>query len=147
VSFALLELAEQFKADLSHCLVFETGGMKGRRKEITRQELHSILKDRLNASQIFSEYGMTELLSQAYTRGGTIFSAPPAMKVIGRDLTDPFDVGLYDQTVSLNVIDLANFNSISFIETQDLGKVYKNGTFEVAGRVDNSDVRGCNLMV
>lgn len=147
VSFALLDLAEKMEVDLSHCLVVETGGMKGRRREITRQELHDILKKRLNVTKIYSEYGMTELLSQAYTTGSFSFGCPPWMKVIGRDIMDPLSRGLRNENVALNVIDLANSDTISFIETEDLGKVFNDGTFEVLGRMDNSDVRGCNLLV
>jgi hypothetical protein len=139
VSFALLDLAEKFEVDLSHCLVFETGGMKGRRKEITRAELHATLHDRLKASEIYSEYGMTELLSQAYMQGEFRFKCPPWMKIISK--------GLLRETAGINVIDLANIQTVSFIETEDLGKVYPDGTFEVLGRMDNSDVRGCNLMI
>lgn len=146
VSFALLDLAEQHELDLRHCLVFETGGMKGRRKEITREELHAILKRRFNVKSIYSEYGMTELLSQAYLKNDT-FTCPPWMKVIARDITDPMDKGLVGETGGLNVIDLANLHSIAFIETEDLGRVYDDGSFEVLGRLDNSDIRGCNLMI
>lgn len=147
VAFALLDVVERFQPDLEHCMVFETGGMKGRRKEVTREELHRTLCKGLNVSKIYSEYGMTELLSQAYTEGGAIFSCPPWMKIIGRDVTDPFEKGLQNQTCGINVIDLANWHSISFIETEDLGKCYRDGTFEILGRLDNSEVRGCNLMV
>ena len=146
VSFALLALAEKHTLDLSHCLIFETGGMKGRRKEITRQELHEKLARRFNVPVIYSEYGMTELFSQAYSSGST-FKCSPTMKVLARDITDPFLVGLYGETGALNVIDLANIHSIAFIETEDIGKVYQNGAFEVLGRVDNSDARGCNLLL
>lgn len=145
VSFALLALAEEHALDLSHCIIFETGGMKGRRKEITRQELHGILKSRFNVDVIYSEYGMTELLSQAYSLGD-VFHCSPFMKVMAREIGDPFNVGVQNETGILNVIDLANFHSIAFIETEDLGKVHQNNTFEVLGRVDNSDVRGCNLL-
>jgi len=147
VSFALLDLIEKHELDLSHCLVFETGGMKGRRKEIIRAELHATLMERLNVTGIYSEYGMTELFSQAYTRGGPQFSCPAWMKVVARDVTDPFALGLLGETSGINVIDLANWNTISFIETEDIGKVYADGTFEILGRLDNSDVRGCNLMI
>lgn len=147
VSFALLDLAEKGKINLSDCLIFETGGMKGRRKEITRQELHNLLKDRFNVPHIYSEYGMTELFSQAYTRGTTQFKSPPWLKVIGRDLSDPLTKGLLQETSGINVADLANWNTMSFIETEDMGKVFEDGSFEVLGRMDNSDVRGCNLMV
>lgn len=147
VSFALLDLIEKHQPDLSHCLVFETGGMKGRRKEITRAELHYALTSSLNVRQIYSEYGMTELFSQAYTRGGQHFSCPPWMKVLGREITDPFTKGLLDETSGINVIDLANRDTLSFIETEDLGKVYRDGSFEILGRMDNSDMRGCNLLI
>jgi hypothetical protein len=147
VTFALLDLSERGQYDLSHCMIFETGGMKGRRKEITRSELHEILKKQLNVNRIYSEYGMTELFSQAYTVGELRFKSPPWLKILGRDLTDPFTTGLLDETAGINVIDLANWDSISFIETEDLGKVYADGSFEVLGRIDNSDIRGCSLMV
>lgn len=147
VSFALLDLAEKYEVDLGDCIVFETGGMKGRRKEITRQELHAYLTQRFHVPRIYSEYGMTELFSQAYTQGGTRFQVPPWLKIIGRDLSDPLTKGLLLETSGINVIDLANWNTISFIETEDMGKVYADGSFEVLGRMDNSDTRGCNLMV
>jgi len=148
VSFALLDLAENFSPDLSGVIVMETGGMKGRRKEITRTELHKILTDKLNVSSIHSEYGMTELLSQAYSKGDGIFYCPPWMKILIRDPQDPLTI--YSEpgkTGGINIIDLANLNSCSFIATQDLGKLHHDGGFEVLGRFDNSDVRGCNLMV
>jgi hypothetical protein len=147
VTFALLDLAENIQPDLSHCLIFETGGMKGRRKEITRNELHAILNNGLRPHGIYSEYGMTELLSQSYTKGKERFYCPPWMKIIGRDITDPLQKGLLAETSGINVIDLANWHSIAFIETEDLGKVYSDGSFEVMGRIDNSDIRGCNLLV
>jgi hypothetical protein len=147
VSFALLDLIEKSDVDLSHGMVFETGGMKGRRKEITRADLHAQLGKRLHVDHIYSEYGMTELLSQAYTQGTQRFACPPWMKVIGREVTDPFSKGLLGETAGINVVDLANWSTISFIETEDLGKVYSDGTFEILGRIDNSDIRGCNLMI
>ena len=147
VTFALLDLAERYHPDLSHCLVFETGGMKGKRPEIIRPELHAIFREAFMAEKIFSEYGMTELLSQAYSLGKSGFSCPPWMTIIGRDMTDPMQKGLLNETAGINVIDLANFDSVAFIETEDIGKVYENGSFEILGRLDNSDVRGCNLMV
>jgi hypothetical protein len=147
VTFALADLAEKHQPDLSHCLVFETGGMKGRRKEIIRTELHDTLKRGFNVPAIHSEYGMTELLSQAYSTGSDRFFCPPWQKVMGRDLSDPFLKGLQNETVGINVIDLANWHSIAFIETEDLGKISPDSSFEVLGRMDNSDVRGCNLMV
>ena len=147
VSFALLDLAEKYSPDLSDVIIMETGGMKGRRKEITRAELHSILKERFNVHSIHSEYGMTELLSQAYSDGDGIFHCPPWMKIVVRDPQDPLT--LFDEperTGGINIIDLANINSCSFISTGDLGKVHPDGGFEVLGRFDNSDIRGCNLM-
>lgn len=147
VSFALLDLALKYQPDLSDCLIFETGGMKGRRSEITRKELHSILMRNFNVSRIYAEYGMTELLSQAYTKGGEMFYCPPSMKVLTREITDPANKGLISETGGINVIDLANWHSIGFVETEDLGKVYPDGSFEVLGRMDNTDLRGCNLMV
>lgn len=146
VTFALLDIALRFKPDLSHCMVFETGGMKGRGKEITRTELHEILCSCFNISKIYSEYGMTELLSQAYSQGEGTFQATQWMKIVGRDITDPFRKGLLHETAGINVIDLANWHSIAFIETEDLGKIYSETTFEIMGRMDNSDVRGCNLL-
>lgn len=147
VSFALLDLAEKVKPDLSHCIVFETGGMKGRRAEIIRPELHSILRKGLNLSHIYSEYGMTELLSQSYTKGDEHFYSPPWKRIIGRDLSDPMYKGLQNETAGINIIDLANWHSAAFIETEDLGKIFSSDSFEIQGRIDNSDIRGCNLMV
>lgn len=147
VSFALLDFADKFSMDLAGSIVIETGGMKGRRKEMTRYELHEQLKRSFNVSSIHSEYGMTELLSQAYSRGGDLFYPPPCMKIVIRDTTDPLEKGLVSKAGGLNVIDFANFDSIAFIETEDAGKVHPDGSFEVLGRLDNSDVRGCNLMV
>jgi hypothetical protein len=147
VSFALLDLAENESPDLSEVIVMETGGMKGRRKELTRSELHAILKEKLNVTSIHSEYGMTELLSQAYSKGDGIFYCPPWMKVIIRDPQDPLT--LYTEPVKtggINIIDLANINSCSFIATGDLGRIHDDGGFEVLGRFDNSDIRGCNLI-
>ena len=147
VSFALLDLIEFHQFDLSHTIVMETGGMKGRRKELIRAELHQELKKGFGVSEIHSEYGMTELLSQAYSKGNGVFNCPPWMKVLTRDTEDPLSIQDQGKTGGLSVIDLANINSCSFIATQDLGKKYLNGQFEVIGRFDNSDVRGCNLMV
>lgn len=146
VSFALLDLAEQFQFNLNHTIVMETGGMKGRRKEIIRQELHQILQSGFGVSQIHSEYGMTELLSQAYSKGNGVFECPTWMKILTRDTEDALTIQQPNKTGGINVIDLANINSCSFIATQDLGKVYNNGQFEIIGRFDNSDIRGCNLM-
>ncbi|WP_418638057.1 acyl transferase [Winogradskyella sp.] len=146
VSFALLDLVEQFQLNLNHTTIMETGGMKGRRKEIIRQELHQILQTGFGVEQIHSEYGMTELLSQAYSKGNGIFECPPWMKILTRDTEDALTIQRPNKTGGINVIDLANINSCSFIATQDLGKVYDNGHFEIIGRFDNSDIRGCNLM-
>lgn len=147
VSFALLDLAEQYSPDLSGIIVMETGGMKGRRKEITRGELHEILQSKFNVPSIHSEYGMTELLSQAYSAGGGIFYTPPWMKILIRDPQDPLSIisqpGI---TGGINIIDLANLYSCSFIATSDLGRLHTDGGFEVLGRFDNSDIRGCNLL-
>jgi len=146
VTFALLDFAEKYNVDLSHSHVIETGGMKGRRAEITREELHGILQRRLNLRQVSSEYGMTELLSQAYSKSGGIFECPPWMKVMIRDPEDPF-ARLPDGRVGgINVIDLANVHSCAFVETPDLGRMGKDGGIEVLGRLDNSDIRGCNLL-
>ena len=146
VSFALLDLVEQFQFQLKHTTIMETGGMKGRRKEIIRQELHQILKSGFGVSQIHSEYGMTELLSQAYSKGNGIFECPPWMRILTRDPEDALTIQQPNKTGGINVVDLANINSCAFIATQDLGKVYNNGSFEIIGRFDNSDIRGCNLM-
>jgi phenylacetate-coenzyme A ligase PaaK-like adenylate-forming protein len=148
VTFALLDLAEKLSPDLSDVIVMETGGMKGRRKELTRTELHSILKEKLNVQSIHSEYGMTELLSQAYSKGDGVFNCPPWMKILIRDPLDPLNI--YNEpevTGGINIIDLANLNSCSFISTGDLGKLHQDAGFEVLGRFDNSDIRGCNLLV
>ena len=146
VTFALLDFAEQYTMNLKHTVIMETGGMKGRRKELTRFEVHDILKKNLGVVQIHSEYGMTELLSQAYSLGEGRFYCPPWMKVLVRDEEDPQLVSLSGSGI-LNVIDLANIFSCSFIATEDVGKVYEDGSFEVFGRADNSDIRGCSLLV
>jgi hypothetical protein len=147
VSFALLDLAENESPDLSDVLIMETGGMKGRRKEITRAELHEILRRGFHSDKIHSEYGMTELLSQAYSTGNEIFRCPSWMKIMIRDPYDPlFIYSDSGKTGGINIIDLANINSCSFIATGDLGKLKEDGSFEVLGRFDNSDIRGCNLM-
>ncbi|WP_072986573.1 LuxE/PaaK family acyltransferase [Pseudozobellia thermophila] len=147
VSFALLDLVETGPMKLKHTMVMETGGMKGRRKELIREELHEILKKGFGVDHIHSEYGMTELLSQAYSKGNGIFKTPPWMKILIRDTEDPLSYQKTGKTGGINVIDLANKNSCSFIATQDLGKAHADGTFEILGRFDHSDVRGCNLMV
>jgi phenylacetate-coenzyme A ligase PaaK-like adenylate-forming protein len=146
VSFALLDLAQQAPVKLSNTIVMETGGMKGRRKELVREALHDELMKGLGQKAIHSEYGMTELLSQAYSTGEGRFSCPPWMRVFPRDPEDPYCFLGHQQTGGLNIVDLANRYSCSFIATQDLGKTHEDGTFEVLGRFDNSDIRGCNLM-
>ncbi len=147
VSFALLDLAEKFPQKLKHTIIMETGGMKGRRAELTREELHDTLIRAFGVEKIHSEYGMTELLSQAYSYGDGKYFTPPWMKVSIRDIYDPFsNVGL-GKTGGINITDLANIYSCSFIETSDLGRMNTDGGFEVLGRLDRSDLRGCNLMV
>ncbi|RUA12324.1 MAG: acyl transferase, partial [Flavobacteriia bacterium] len=136
-----------YPLSLQHTIVMETGGMKGRRKELIREELHAILKKAFGVPQIHSEYGMTELLSQAYSDGDGLFRTPPWMKVLARDTEDPLSMQPTGKTGGINVIDLANAYSCSFIATQDLGKTYPDGSFEILGRFDSSDIRGCNLMV
>jgi phenylacetate-coenzyme A ligase PaaK-like adenylate-forming protein len=148
VSFALLDLAEKHSPDLSGMIVMETGGMKGRRKEITRAELHETLRNSFRLNAIHSEYGMTELMSQAYSPGDGIFYSPKWMKILLRDPMDPLSVHMEPgRTGGINIIDLANINSCSFLATGDLGKIHADGGFDVIGRFDNSDIRGCNLMV
>ncbi|WP_272150986.1 acyl transferase [Tenacibaculum aiptasiae] len=147
VSFALLDLVEQYDFKLKNTIIMETGGMKGRRKELIRNELHQILGKGFGVNEIHSEYGMTELLSQGYSKGNGIFNCPPWMQILTRDTEDPLTTLLKGTSGGINVIDLANYNSCSFIATQDLGKVYPDHSFEIIGRFDNSDIRGCNLMV
>jgi len=153
VSYALLDLAELIDKNkyegfiFKNTIVMETGGMKGKRREMLREELHTILCKSMRIPFIHSEYGMTELLSQAYSKGAGVYSCPPWMKVMIRDVNDPFSFLPPQKTGGVNVIDLANINSCSFIATQDLGKRYSDDTFEILGRFDNSDARGCNLLV
>ncbi|MFY0628796.1 MAG: acyl transferase [Flavobacteriaceae bacterium] len=147
VTYALLDLIEKQEFQLKNTIVMETGGMKGRRKEIIRRELHQLLGKGFGADKIHSEYGMTELLSQAYSKGNGVFDCPPWMKILTRDTEDALTILGNQKTGGLNVIDLANYNSCSFIATQDLGKVRQNGEIEILGRFDHSDIRGCNLMV
>ena len=147
VSFALLDLIETHKFKLNNTIIMETGGMKGRRKELIREELHSLLKIGFGVHSIHSEYGMTELLSQAYSNGQGVFNCPSWMRVLTRDTEDALSIQQHGKTGGINIIDLANINSCSFIATQDLGIVHKNGAFEILGRFDNSDIRGCNLLV
>ena len=147
VSYALLDLLENYQFQLKNTIVMETGGMKGKRKEMIKEELHQILCKGFGVDTIHSEYGMTELLSQAYSKGNGIFKCPTWMKVLIRDTEDALTILPDLKSGGINVIDLANINSCSFIATQDLGKTYPNGSFEVLGRFDNSDIRGCNLML
>lgn len=147
VTFGLLDFAEQYTLQLKHTIVMETGGMKGRREEWTRQEVHHFLKERLGASAIHAEYGMTELLSQAYSKGDGMFETPPWMKVLLRDENDPFQLTAGKGAGVMNVIDLANIYSCAFIATEDIGRMHADGRFEVLGRLDNSALRGCSLMV
>ncbi len=151
VTFALLDFAEQYSLKLSNTIIIETGGMKGRRKEITREEVHTILCNKFGVQNIHSEYGMTELLSQAYSKDKGLFHCPPWLKILIREENDPFAISekpLTQKPASglLNIIDLANLYSCSFIATDDTGRLYKNGSFEVLGRRDMSDIRGCSLL-
>ena len=147
VTYALLDLIELQKFELQNTIIMETGGMKGKRKEIIREELHEQLSEGFGVPSIHSEYGMTELLSQAYSLGNGVFECPSWMQILIRDTEDALAYVADGKTGGINVIDLANINSCSFIATQDLGKKNPNTTFEVLGRFDNSDIRGCNLMV
>jgi len=147
VTYALLDFLDTYAINFPELIVMETGGMKGKRKEMVREELHDILKAGFGVNFIHSEYGMTELLSQAYSSGNGIFDCPPWMKVVLRDTNDPLTLLEKNQTGGINIIDLANINSCSFIATQDLGRVFPDGSFEVLGRFDNADIRGCNLLV
>lgn len=147
VSFALLNFVERHPLCLKHTLVMETGGMKGKRKEMVREELHARLKKGFGVQQIHSEYGMTELLSQAYSKGAGLFRTPPWMQVQIRDPQNPFDRLPVGKSGGIDVIDLANRDSCSFIATQDLGKMHTDGSFEILGRFDDSELRGCNLML
>lgn len=147
VSFALLDLAENYRPNLAGIMVMETGGMKGRRKEITRTELHNFLCNSFNVKEIHSEYGMTELFSQAYSKGQGIFQPTPTLRVFTREITDPLCPQKVGKTGAVNIIDLANIDTISFIATDDLGRCYADGSFEILGRLDASDIRGCNLLI
>ncbi len=147
VTYALLDLVEKHSFQLENTIIMETGGMKGKRKEMIREELHQQLCEGFGVNTIHSEYGMTELLSQAYSLGEGIFECPSWMQILVRDTEDALSYVREGKTGGINVIDLANINSCSFIATQDLGKKYANGSFEVLGRFDHSDIRGCNLMV
>ncbi len=147
VSYALLDLAEQFPQKLEHTIIIETGGTKGKRKEMLKEELHQNLKVAFSLDVIHSEYGMSELLSQSYSNGEGIFKSPPWKKILIRDTNDPLSIIGDNKTGGINVIDLANIYSCPFIATQDLGKTFEDGTFIVLGRFDNSDLRGCNLLL
>ncbi|MCK5028050.1 MAG: acyltransferase [Bacteroidales bacterium] len=147
VSYALMDLADKIPFSIPDTIIIETGGMKGKRKELTKKELHQYLSQKFGVETIHSEYGMTELLSQAYSVGGGKFHCPPWMKILIRDTYDPFSFLEKGKSGGINIIDLANINSCSFIETQDLGKVNSDNSFEVLGRFDHSDIRGCNLLV
>lgn len=147
VTYALLDFTDKYQLDFPGLIVMETGGMKGKRKEMVREEVHDILTSGFGVKAIHSEYGMTELLSQGYSKGEGIFDCPPWMMIVLRDTNDPLSAVEGQKTGGINVIDLANINSCSFIATQDLGRVYPDGTFEVLGRFDNSDIRGCNLLI
>ena len=147
VSYALLDLIEYHKFNLKYTVVMETGGMKGQRKELIKSELHKLLRNGFGVNNIHSEYGMTEILSQAYSKKNGLFSTPPWMNILIRDTEDAQSILPLNRTGGINIIDLANINSCSFIATMDLGKLHKNGQFEIMGRFDQSDIRGCNLMV
>lgn len=147
VSYALLDLAEKGNLDLNNYIIMETGGMKGRRKEWTRAELHEVYTEAFNVQNIHSEYGMTELLSQGYSKGNGIFHTPPWLKILVRPFNEPFSNLDYGASGVLKIIDLANVNSCAFIETADLGKTYEDGSFEILGRIDFEDIRGCNLLI
>jgi hypothetical protein len=146
VTYALLNFADEYGGPLNHTTIIETGGMKGRRKEITREELHILLKKKFPGAEICSEYGMTELLSQAYSIEQK-FLCPPWMRILIREINDPLCVGKLNERGGINIIDLANLDSCSFIATSDLGIAYSDQTFEVLGRIDYSDLRGCNLLL
>lgn len=153
VTYALLDFAEQNKLRLNNTIIMETGGMKGRREEMNRKEVHEILKKNLGVTSIHSEYGMTELLSQAYSKGEGIFECPAWMRILIRKEDDPFDITTGENCKEMfcngavNIIDLANIYSCSFIATDDMGKLYRNNNFEITGRLENSDMRGCGLMI
>jgi phenylacetate-coenzyme A ligase PaaK-like adenylate-forming protein len=147
VTYALLDLAAEFPQHLKHTIIMETGGMKGKRKELLKEEIHQLLEEAFLTSNIHSEYGMTELLSQGYSKGKNIFNTPPWMKILIRDVNDPLTVIGNNKTGGINVIDFANIYSCPFIATQDLGRTFDDGTFSVLGRFSNADIRGCNLLI
>ncbi|MDC0249512.1 acyl transferase [Flavobacteriales bacterium] len=147
VTYALLDLATQYPQHLKHTLIMETGGMKGKRKELLKEEIHQLLEEAFLTKNIHSEYGMTELLSQAYSKGKNIFKSPPWMKILIRDTNDPLTIIQDHKKGGINIIDLANIYSCPFVATQDLGLTFEDGTFSVLGRLSNADLRGCNLLV
>ncbi|WP_159636184.1 acyl transferase [Sphingobacterium composti Ten et al. 2007 non Yoo et al. 2007] len=147
VTYALLDFAEKYKIDFPELIVMETGGMKGKRKEMIREELHQILCNGFGVATIHSEYGMTELLSQGYSKGQGLFNSPNWMKILIRDTNDPLSLLQNSNTGAINIIDLANIHSCAFIATQDLGKIHIDQSFEILGRFDNADIRGCNLLI
>ncbi len=147
VSFALINLIKYKKFKLKNTIIMETGGMKGRQNEITKKELHQLIYDGFGVKKVHSEYGMTELMSQAYSKEKGVFHSPPWMNIQIRSTDDPFESIGYEKVGGINIIDLANIDSCSFIATQDLGKKFRNGGFELIGRFDNSDIRGCNLLI
>lgn len=147
VSYALLDLAKDYPMNLENTIIMETGGTKGKRKELLKEELHKILKEAFSLDSIHSEYGMTELLSQSYSEGDNIFKTPPWKKVLIRDVNDPLTILGKNRSGGINIIDLANIYSCPFIATQDLGRLHEDGSFSVLGRFDNSDLRGCNLLM
>jgi len=147
VTYALLDLATQHPQHLKHTLIMETGGMKGKRKELLKEEIHQLLEEAFLTKNIHSEYGMTELLSQSYSKGKNIFKSPPWMKILVRDVNDPLSIMGDNKKGGINVIDLANIHSCPFVATQDLGCTFEDGTFSVLGRFSNADVRGCNLLI
>ena len=147
VTYALLDLAAQYPQHLKHTLIIETGGMKGKRKELLKEEIHQLLQEAFLTKHIHSEYGMTELLSQSYSKGKNIFKSPPWMKILIRDVNDPLSIMGDNKKGGINVIDLANIYSCPFVATQDLGCTFKDGAFSVLGRLSNANVRGCNLLI
>ena len=147
VTYALLDLAAQYPQHLKHTIIMETGGMKGKRKELLKEEIHQLLQEAFLTENIHSEYGMTELLSQSYSKGRNIFKSPPWMKIIIRDVNDPLSLSGNNKTGGINIIDLANIYSCPFIATQDLGRTFDDDSFSVLGRFSNTDIRGCNLLV
>ena len=147
VSYALWDVAEQYAPKLKNTIIMETGGMKGRRKELSKSELHKILCDGFGVESIHSEYGMAELTSQAYSKGGGLFYTPRWVKVLVRDVNDPFDHAPNGMRGGIDIIDLANISSCAFIQTQDIGRIEKDGGFCIEGRIAGSDIRGCNLLI